>query len=73
MEVRDKLVEEGRAEPHHILPRSGWITFRFRGGRDVESAIELFRLSYEIAKERPTSGGQTAKISSARGSGFQKS
>jgi len=52
MEVRDQLVKEGRAEPHHILPRSGWTTFRFRAEEDVGSAVELFRLSYEIAVER---------------------
>ena len=52
MEVRDRLVEEGKAEPHHILPHSGWITFRFRDDKDVGSAVELFRLSYEIAVER---------------------
>jgi hypothetical protein len=52
VEVRDRLVEEGRAEPHHILPHSGWITFRFRDDGDVGSAVELFRLSYEIAVER---------------------
>jgi hypothetical protein len=44
MEVRNRLVEEGRAEPHHILPRSGWTTFRFSDEEDVGSAVELFRL-----------------------------
>ena len=52
MAVRNQLVAEGRAEPHHILPQSGWITFRFRNEADVERAIELFKLSYELAKER---------------------
>lgn len=56
--VRDKLVLEKRAEPHHIMPASGWITFRFRSPEDVQKAIELFRLSYDLARERnppPTS------------------
>ena len=52
MEVRNQLVEEKRAQPHHMLPKSGWITFRFREDRDVERAIELFRLSYDIAKKK---------------------
>ena len=60
MEVRDKLVEEGRAQPHHILPHSGWITFRFRDEGDVGSAVELFRLSYEIAVERSSAVTRTA-------------
>jgi hypothetical protein len=52
MEVRNRLVTEGRVEPHHILPRSGWVTFRFREEGDVERAIELFRLSHEAAERR---------------------
>ena len=52
MEVRNQLVAEKRAQPHHILPKSGWITFRFKKEGDVEHAIELFRLSYEIAKKK---------------------
>ncbi len=50
MEVRNRLVREGRAEPHHILPQSGWITFRFTTEEDVLRAAELFKLSYEYAK-----------------------
>jgi hypothetical protein len=46
MPVRNKLIASGKAEPHHILPKSGWITFRFRKEGDIESAIELFKLSY---------------------------
>jgi hypothetical protein len=60
MEVRNRLVEEGKAEPHHILPHSGWITFRFRNEEDVGSAVELFRLSYEIALERLSAATRTA-------------
>ena len=35
MKVRERLIAEGRVEPHHILPNSGWITFRFRKEADV--------------------------------------
>jgi len=54
--VRDRLVAEGRAEPHHVLPQSGWITFRFRQEKDVQAAVDLFRLSYELAAgiQKPT-------------------
>ncbi len=51
MEVRNRLIAEGRAEPHHILPESGWITFRFKKEADQEYAIELFKLSYELASK----------------------
>jgi Family of unknown function (DUF5519) len=47
--VRDELIAAGRADYHHALPDSGWVTFRIRGEDDVASAIELFRLGYERA------------------------
>jgi hypothetical protein len=50
--VRDQLVNEGRAEPHHILPESGWISFYIREADDVQRAIDLFRLSFEIATKQ---------------------
>ena len=52
MTVRNKLIEEGRVEEHRFVPDSGWITFRFRKEADVDTAVELFRLSYDIARER---------------------
>ncbi|MEK6569772.1 MAG: luciferase family protein, partial [Bacteroidota bacterium] len=27
MKVRDELVTARRVEPHHVLPKSGWISF----------------------------------------------
>ncbi len=47
--IRDELIAEGRAQPHHVLPDSGWVTRRVRGPEDVEAVVELFRLSYERA------------------------
>jgi hypothetical protein len=47
--VRDEIVVAGEAEPHHILPDTGWFSFYLRKGGDVERAIALFRRSYEIA------------------------
>jgi hypothetical protein len=51
IEVRNHLVAEGRVEPHHILPQGGWITFRFKKEADEQSAVDLFKLSYELARE----------------------
>jgi hypothetical protein len=48
--VRDELIAQGRAQPHHVLPESGWITFSIDQPADVDRAIELFRLSYEAAR-----------------------
>lgn len=44
--IRDLLVGEGRAEPHHILPDTGWISFYLRQEPDVARAVWLARLSY---------------------------
>ena len=47
--VRDEIVDAGLAEPHHILPETGWISFYLREENDVQKALELLRRSYEIA------------------------
>jgi hypothetical protein len=44
---RERLVREGRAEPHHVLPESGWVSRRIRGNDDVDDVIALFRLNYD--------------------------
>ncbi len=52
--VRDELVSAGLAEPHHILPETGWVSFYLREEDDVQAAIELLKRSYEIAaKQKP--------------------
>ncbi len=45
--MRKQLVEAGRAERHHVLPDSGWVSYRIRSERDIPAVIALFRLSYE--------------------------
>jgi len=47
--VRDELVSSGQAEPHHILPNSGWISFFLRTEADIDHAIKLMRTSFELA------------------------
>jgi Ni,Fe-hydrogenase I large subunit len=47
--IREEIVTAGRADPHHILPDSGWVSFYIREPADVERAIELLQQSYEIA------------------------
>ena len=48
--IRDMLVETGRAQPHHVLPETGWVSRQIRSDVDVAGVIELFRLSYERAR-----------------------
>ena len=50
--VRDEIVAAGRAEPHHILPETGWASFYLRQESDVEQAIALLKESYEIAQKQ---------------------
>ena len=52
--VRDEIVAAGRAQPHHLLPETGWISFYLRHEEDVDKAIALFRESYEIAQKQKT-------------------
>ena len=47
--VRDRLIAEGRAEPHHALPETGWVTRRVHRPEDVAEIVALFALSYERA------------------------
>src|SRR5688572_6328695 len=44
--IRNQLVAENKAEPHHLLKETGWITFYVRSAADVDKAIWLFRLNY---------------------------
>ena len=45
--VRDQLVSERRAERHHVLPESGWVSCYIRSQVDVATVIALFRLNYD--------------------------
>jgi len=47
--VKDELVAAGRAEPHHIHPESGWVSYYIRGPADIAAVVALFRLNYERA------------------------
>ena len=50
--VRDEIVAAGRAQSHHILPETGWISFYIRQEEDVEKAIALLHESYQIAQKQ---------------------
>lgn len=52
--VRDEIVNDGLARPHHILPETGWVSFYLREESDTEKAIQLLRRSYEIALRQKT-------------------
>jgi hypothetical protein len=47
--VRDEIVAAGEAEPHHILPDTGWVSFYLRKEGDIQRAIALLKRSYDLA------------------------
>jgi hypothetical protein len=54
--VRRDLVAAGRAQPHHALPASGWVSHPIRSALDVPAVIALLRLNYDRlrgARPRP--------------------
>ncbi len=54
--IRDELIAAGRAQPHHILPDTGWVSIWMSGSDDAKAVIELFRMQYEryARAARPT-------------------
>jgi hypothetical protein len=53
--VRDEIIAAREAEPHHILPDSGWISLFLRKEDDVGCAIRLLERSFQLAKAHRTS------------------
>jgi hypothetical protein len=45
--IRKELVEASKAQVHHVLPQTGWVSYRIRGEEDVAGALDLFRKNYE--------------------------
>ena len=46
--VHDELIAADLADPHHVLPQSGWVSFRIKAPADVDAAIALLRRSYDL-------------------------
>jgi hypothetical protein len=52
VKVRKELVAAGKAEAHHLLPESGWVSYYIRKEEDIQGAVELFERSYGLALEQ---------------------
>ncbi len=72
VQVRRQLVAEGRAEPHHIMPESGWVSVYISGEHDVASVVALFRLNYERPwlVDRAPQSSRTTSMMSSKSTGF---
>jgi Family of unknown function (DUF5519) len=44
--IRDVLLEKKRAEKHHVMPDSGWVSYRIQSDEDVDGALWLLRVAY---------------------------
>ncbi|MGL4608370.1 MAG: luciferase family protein [Trueperaceae bacterium] len=62
VKVRKELVEAGKAELHHLLPESGWVSYYIRKEEDIAGAIELLEKSYQLALEQQRKQGETSKV-----------
>jgi hypothetical protein len=48
--VRDEVIANHLAEPHHLLPESGWISLYLRQEQDTQTAVQLLKRSLKIAR-----------------------
>jgi hypothetical protein len=51
--LRDEVIAAGRAQPHHILPHTGWVSCWMSSPEDAAGVIELFRLQYDRYSAAP--------------------
>ena len=54
--MREEFVESGKAQLHHVLPHTGWVSYYLRGEEDVAGALDLFRKNYERLTARRAAG-----------------
>lgn len=47
---RTRAVTSGLAEPHHVFPRSGWVSLWMKSERDVARAVELMRFAADFRR-----------------------
>jgi hypothetical protein len=68
--VHDELIAAGKAEPHHVLPDSGWISFWLNEAGDIDAAIAILRRSYDlIAAQLARREAQAARVREQRAAG----
>ncbi|WP_225872312.1 luciferase domain-containing protein [Pedobacter frigidisoli] len=46
--TKQRLLDEQKATSHHVFEKSGWISFYVRNEKDVENAIALLKLCYDL-------------------------
>jgi hypothetical protein len=59
--IRDQLVTAGLAEPHHVLPETGWVSRRIASVDEVEEVIALLRINYDRYSTAPADEAEAAE------------
>lgn len=49
--VRDKLIADKEAEPHHVFVNSGWLSLYIKTEEDAGKAVQLLERSFFLKKE----------------------
>ncbi len=57
-EDQERVLKEGKAEPHLYAPQAGYVTFRIRSEKDLEVVKELVQLAYRNAEEHASHTGR---------------
>jgi hypothetical protein len=65
--VRDEIIAAHEAEPHHILPNSGWVSLFLRTEDDVDRAIRLLKRSFLLAQSHRTAPAESSHAEAAGG------
>src|SRR5207302_7055023 len=45
--LRDEMIDAGRAQPHHVLPETGWVSCWMSGPAAAPGVTELFKIQYD--------------------------
>lgn len=64
--VHDELVASGLAQLHHVLPQSGWVSFRIEGEADVDKAVALLRRSFDLITDQLSRRARQSAAAKAR-------
>ncbi|WP_148699264.1 luciferase family protein [Candidatus Nitrososphaera evergladensis] len=45
--ISKRLISEGKVLPHHVIPKSGWVSHEIQKPEDVKAVIDLFYLQHQ--------------------------
>jgi hypothetical protein len=63
--MREELAESGKAQLHHVLPQTGWVSYYLSGEEDVAGTLDLLKKNYDRLTARKSAG--TASQAGHRG------